>query len=165
MNIAIRVATPEDAPAVASVLSDSFPALMAAAYEPELLARALPLITRPNPRLLAGGTYYLAECRGQTVGCGGWSSNEPGSAATVPGLVHIRHFAVSREWIGKGVGRALYQHSEGEARVAGAERFEVQSSLNAEPFYAAQGFARIRPIAVPMAPDLLFPSILMRKPG
>lgn len=162
MRLTIRVACPEDEAAVRLVLEDSYPVLMAGAYPSQLLARALPLITRPHPRLLAGGTYYVAEADGEPVGCGGWSFWMPERAAEA-GLAHIRHFAVRSGWAGRGVGRALYARSELEARAAGARRFECQSSLNGEAFYAALGFARIAPIEVPMAPDLLFPSILMRR--
>ena len=163
MQVSVRTAFLDDAPAVRSVLEDSFPTLMASAYDADLLARALPVITRPHPGLLAGGTYYLAEADGQAIGCGGWSWNEPGSGAVEPGLAHIRHFAVRSAKTGQGVGRALYDRCERDAREAGADRFEAQASLNGEAFYAALGFSRIGRIEVPMGRDLLFPSILMRR--
>ena len=163
MDVAIRVAYPEDAPAVKAVLEDSYPAMMAGFYDPALLERALPLIVRPHPRLLAGGTYFLAEMEGQAVGCGGWSFEYPGSNRVAPGLAHIRHFAVRTGWAGRGVGRALYERCERDARAAGARGFEAWSSLNGESFYAALGFARVGPIEVPMSSGIAFPSILMRR--
>lgn len=163
MEISVRIAFLDDAPAVKSVLEDSYPALMAAAYDAALLARTLPLITRPHPGLLAGGTYYLAEADGDAVGCGGWSWEEPGTPRVEPGLAHIRHFAVRSSSARRGVGRALYQRCERDARQAGADRFEAQASLNGEPFYASLGFARVRRIEVPMGRGLLFPSILMTR--
>lgn len=163
MSVSIRVAGPEDESAVREVLEDSYPALMAPAYDPGLLARAMPLMLRPHPRLLAAGTYFLAGEEGQPIGCGGWSLERPGEDEVEPGLAHIRHFAVRTGWAGRGVGRALYARCEQAARAAGATRLEVQSSLNGEPFYAALGFVRIGPIDVPMGPDLAFPSILMRR--
>jgi predicted N-acetyltransferase YhbS len=66
-------------------------------------------------------------------------------------------------WVGRGVGRALYECCARDARAAGARDFEAQASLNGEPFYAALGFVRIGPIDVPMGRDLVFPSILMRR--
>ena len=161
--LSVRTAKPDDAPVVRAILEDSYPALMAGAYPPDLLMRALPLITRPHPRLLAEGTYYLAEAQGEMAGCGGWSFWGPSGETAEPGLAHIRHFAVCEGWAGKGVGRALYDRCEADARAAGAERFEVQSSLNGEAFYARLGFERVSAIDVPMGPDLAFPSILMRR--
>ena len=163
MSVSIRTTSPDDAEGVRIVLEDSYPALMAPAYEPGLLARVLPLITRPHPRLLSEGTYYLAEVEGEPVGCGGWSFWDPFSGQEMPQLAHIRHFAVRSGWAGRGVGRALYARCETSARAAGARRFEAQSSLNGEPFYAALGFARIGPIEAPMSEGLTFPSILMRR--
>ena len=162
MQVSIRIAGSDDARAVSEILVDSYPALMAGAYDPRLLARALPLITRPQPRLLAGGSYFLAEADGAPAGCGGWSFGEPFGGAVEPGLAHIRHFAVRSAWARRGIGRALYERCASEARKTGVSCFEAQSSLNGEPFYAALGFVRLAEIEVPLAPDLAFPSILMR---
>lgn len=161
--ISLRVAGPDDAPAVDGVLQDSYPTLMAAAYEPDLLARALPLMVRSNPRLLTSGTYYLAEAEGEPVGCGGWTFDEPGTGNIDPGTAHIRHFGVRPGWTGKGVGRQLYRRCEADAGAAGASRFLCYSSLNGEPFYRALGFVAERRFIVPMGPDLGFPSALMSR--
>ena len=160
----VRRAGPADAGAVEHVLRSSYPTLMAGAYDAALLARALPLITKANPKLLASGSYYLAESNGFAVGCGGWTAEEPGNGAIVPGLAHIRHFGVSHRHIGHGIGRALFERCEVEARAAGMTRFECHASLNGEAFYAALGFRSAGAIAVPMGPDLAFPSIRMHRP-
>ena len=156
----VRPARPDDAGVVAEVLQSSYPALMAEAYDPGLLARALPLMTRPHPHLLRSGTYYLCEWQGEAVGCGGWSLEPPGGGAIEPGVAHIRHFATRSDHAGRGVGRALFQRCEAEARLAGARMFHCFSSLNGEPFYAALGFVRVEALDVPMG-GILFPSLLM----
>lgn len=161
MTVSVRVATPDDAAAVGRVLVGSYPELMAKAYDRELLARALPMIVRPHPRLLAGGTYYLAEVEGEPAGCGGWSRERPGTTQTEPGFAHIRHFATHADWTGHGVGRALYERCEADARAAGIARFECYASLNGEGFYAALGFERVARILVEMGGGVQFPSILM----
>ncbi len=160
----MRIAGPEDAPAVTRVLLGSYPELLAPAYDPDLLARALPIMTRANPLLLASGTYFVCEARGEAVGCGGWSMERPpGGADSEPGLAHIRHFAVRADWIGRGVGRALYRHCEQTARAAGMRRFEAWSTLNGEGFYRGLGFERMEKIAAAMGPDVALPSILMQR--
>ncbi|MDQ4087251.1 MAG: GNAT family N-acetyltransferase [Pseudomonadota bacterium] len=137
---------------------------MASAYPPELLSRALPLMTRPHPRLLGSGRYYLCEADGEAVGCGGWSIERPGGGAVEPGIAHIRHFAVRADRIGRGVGRTLYERCARDARVAGITAFECWSSLNGEGFYAVLGFERVAAIDVPMPDGVTLPSILMRRP-
>lgn len=149
--------------AIGRVLAASYPALMAGAYDRDLLARALPLMTRAQPRLVGSGTYYVAEADGAIVGCGGWSREPPGAPAGAEGIAHIRHFAVSPGWIGRGVGRAIYRRCEECARAAGIRVFECYSSLNGEPFYLALGFTRLAAIEVPMGPTTRLPSIHMRR--
>ena len=160
----VRPATPDDREAVATILAASYPLLMRAAYRDELLARTLPGMTRPNPALLASGNYYLAEPEpGLFAGCGGWSDVAPGSDRREPGIAHIRHFATHPDWTGRGVGRALYERCEADARAAGFTSFTCFASLNGEPFYRAVGFKTLRLIEVPMAPGVFFPSILMTR--
>jgi GNAT superfamily N-acetyltransferase len=158
----VRIATPSDAAAIGSILGASYPVLMRGAYAEDLLARALPRIVRPNPALLASGTYYLAEAEGgEAAGCGGWSARPPDNDSGETGTAHIRHFATHPTWIGRGVGRAIYQCCEDVAREAGFVRFVCYASLNGEGFYAAMGFRRLHRIEVPMGRNLAFPSILM----
>jgi GNAT superfamily N-acetyltransferase len=160
----IRPATPDDRETVAGILAASYPLLMRAAYRDELLARTLPGMTRANPGLLASGTYYLAEPEpGLFAGCGGWSDHGPGGGGREPGIAHIRHFATHPDWTGRGVGRALYERCETDARAAGFVRFTCFASLNGEPFYRAVGFTAVRMIEVPMGAGVSFPSILMTR--
>ncbi len=162
--IQVRVAGIEDVAAVNFILRESYTALMADAYQPALLEEALPMMVRANPRLLASGTYYLAEADGEPAGCGGWTFDEPGTGTLEPGTAHIRHFGVRPSWIAKGIGRRLYMRCEADARAAGARRFVCFSSLNGEPFYRALGFERQARIEVPMGPTVRLPSILMSRP-
>jgi N-acetylglutamate synthase-like GNAT family acetyltransferase len=160
----LRVTTLEDADAVASVLGPSYTRLMAAAYEPGLLARTLPAITRANPALLSSGRYYLVEAEtGEPAGCGGWSPDPPGRRDEDPERAHIRHFATHPDWIRHGVGRLLYERCSADAGAAGFTRFEAWASLNGESFYAELGFSRLEPIEVPMPGNVLFPAIRMER--
>ena len=161
----LRIATPGDSAEVAAVLGPSYSELMAPAYPADLLARALPLITRPNPTLLASGRYYLIENEtGEPAGCGGWSQDPPDRADGDPERAHIRHFATHPAWTGRGVGRMLYERCEADARTAGFTLFECYSSLNGEGFYAAMGFRRLGPMETPMPGGILFPAIRMERP-
>ncbi len=163
-DVAIRPATPADADAITRLLQASYPPLMAPAYDPQVLAAALPVMTRANRKLLGSGTYYVVQANDdQIVGAGGWTHDRPGTGELTPGLAHIRHFATHPNHTGKGIGRTIYDQCQSAARAEGVTEFECYASLNAEPFYAALGFERVRPIEVPMGPDLAFPSILMHR--
>jgi N-acetylglutamate synthase-like GNAT family acetyltransferase len=104
----IRIARPTDFDAVGALLVASYSSLLVADYDRAMLDRALPLITKAKPTLLACGTYYVAETNsGNFVGCGGWTAQEPESGEIIEGEAHIRHFAIHPEWIRRGIGTAL----------------------------------------------------------
>jgi len=159
----IRLSQPDDADAVERVLRASYPQLMAPAYEADLLKRALPFLIKANLHLLASKSYYLAEAGGEPVGCGGWSLEKPGTKTHEFGVAHIRHFATVADWIGRGIGRAIYERCELEARAAGVFRLDCHSSRNGEQFYQALGFTRIGDILLPLATNLQFPGVLMSR--
>jgi GNAT superfamily N-acetyltransferase len=160
----VRIAAPGDEARVSDLLSDSYSELMASAYDAPTLAPVLPAMMQANPALLSSGTYFVAETGdGRIVGCGGWTQERPGSGDVSPGLGHIRHFATHPEWLGRTIGRAIYDRCEMQARTAEIQRFECYASLNAEGFYAALGFTSVRRIEVQMGEDLTLPSILMER--
>src|SRR5262245_349084 len=163
-NVSLRVACLEDADAVSALLRLSYPELLAASYPPELLAAALPYMTRANPRLLGSGTYYLAEAEGGALaGCGGWTLERPGAPGDPidPALGHIRHFGTHPAWVRRGIARRLLDHCIAEARGAGVRRLECYSTLGGEAFYRSLGFAPIETFAVAMGEGVLVPSIRM----
>lgn len=162
----LRVATSDDHDAVAELLRACYPILMANAYEPALLAKALPLITQANPDLLRSGTYYLVTSEdGRLGGAGGWTLARPGDGMLQSRLAHLRHFACHPDYLRCGVGGRILRRCIGEARAAGVQEMQCFSSLNAEAFYAAHGFTRVRPIDVDLGTDeaVLFPGVLMRR--
>jgi N-acetylglutamate synthase-like GNAT family acetyltransferase len=160
----VQGAGPDDAERIGTLLHVSYPTLMPAGYPADVLAGALPLMTRANSVLLHSGTYYLAEARdGALVGCGGWTFERPGApgAPIDPRLGHIRHFATHPGWLRHGAGRALFDRCVADARTAGVQHVECYSSLVAEPFYAALGFAHVEPITIDVGPGIDFPCVRM----
>jgi GNAT superfamily N-acetyltransferase len=163
-NFTVRVASLDDADAVGALLGMSYPELLASAYPAELLAAALPFMTRANPRLLGSGSYYLAEAAdGALAGCGGWTLERPGRPDDPidPALGHIRHFATHPGWVRRGVARALLDRCIAEARAAGVQRLECYSTIGGEPFYRALGFASLETFTVPMGEGVALPGVRM----
>jgi GNAT superfamily N-acetyltransferase len=159
----IRTANPADSEAVTALLAASYSTLLSAAYESDLLGRGLPHFAKANPTLLSCGTYYVTEREtGDLVGCGGWTTTEPGTGNVTEGEAHIRHFATHPDWTRQGIGNALLAHCISYARSFGIRELNCFSSLNAEPFYRAAGFEMVRPMDLDLAPSLSFPVVLMR---
>ncbi|MGI9475440.1 MAG: GNAT family N-acetyltransferase, partial [Hyphomicrobiaceae bacterium] len=131
---------------------------------PDVLAVAVPLMTRANPALLGSGTFYVAETADhQIVGCGGWTMQRPGTGEIVDGLAHIRHFATHPDRTGNGIGRALYDTCAREAKHAAVSRFECFASLNAQEFYMALGFEPIGRINISIGPGVDFQALHMQR--
>lgn len=160
----LRTASPDDRAPVSDLLGLSYQVLMAGAYPADLLAQALPMISKANPVLLASGRYGLIEDEaGRLLACGGWSLERPGSGDVVEGLAHIRHFAVHPDAVRHGLGRQLYQWCEDAARIAGMTDFECHASLNAEGFYRRLGFRRSREFGLQLRAGITLPAIEMMK--
>jgi GNAT superfamily N-acetyltransferase len=163
-TFSIRIATPTDSDAVSALLVASYSTLLAACYESDMLAGALPHLTKANPTLLACGTYYVAEREpSNLVGCGGWTAAKPGSGEVTEGEAHIRHFATHPEWTRRGIGSALLARCISDARLVGVRKLHCFSTWNAERFYRAAGFETVGPIDIPMGPSMTFPGILMSR--
>lgn len=160
--IDVRAARPADAQAITAVLTSAYPGLMAADYDPAVLAAALPAMTRANPGLLASGTYHVQETSaGRIVSCGGWTREAPGTGETRDGVAHIRHFATHVDWIRQGLGTGIFQRCRQQARAAGIETFECLSTLGAEPFYTSLGFDVVERTETRIGGGMKLPTITM----
>ncbi|MBT8099685.1 MAG: GNAT family N-acetyltransferase [Gammaproteobacteria bacterium] len=163
-NYVTRTATTDDETGLDALLSASYSTLMKPAYSETLSEDALQLMTKSNPTLLASGTFYVAEAEdSMLVGCGGWTIERPGDGKVEDGVGHVRHFATHPDWVGRGIGQAIYALCETNAGAAGVTVFECFSSLNAERFYASLGFARVRETDVELTTGVTVPGIVMRR--
>ena len=164
MTFAVRTATPDDGPNVSGLLQKSYSVLLQDAYDADLLARALPLITTAQPLLLNCGTYYLAITRdGRVVGAGGWTPQSPKGAQEAAATGHIRHFATDPDFARLGIGRQLMDTCVSEATRAGLAELACFSTLNGEPFYATFGFRTVGRSDVELPGGIVFPSLRMVK--
>lgn len=159
----LRETSISDTAVVGDIIYRSYSVMMASAYEPDKLKAVLAAITKPNPQLLSSGKYFIAMDSGIGVGCGGWSETVPGGRRKIAGIAHIRHFAVTPDAAGKGVGSLLFNRCRKEADDGGFQRLQVYSSLNAVSFYEKLGFEFVRNIEVPMTKKLTFPGTVLER--
>ena len=162
-EIVVRVATSDDLDLLSGLIAASYATLDDGSYDRGNLAAAMPAISKANPKLLASGTYFVAEIDGEPAGCGGWTFDKPGSGEVVDGVAHIRHFATHPDHLRKGVAKALLERCLADATAAGARLMKSQSTLPAERFYAGAGFRRVRPIEVEAGPGVMLPAIEMQR--
>jgi GNAT superfamily N-acetyltransferase len=108
--------------------------------------------------LIGAGAFFTAERGGQSLGVGGWSPD-----SLEPELAWLRYVFVDPDHVREGIGRRLVERAERSAIAAGRRRFDVWSSFNAEPFYAALGYRRVRRVRWPVSTGLELDNLLMRK--
>ena len=86
------------------------------------------------------------------VWLGGSGEAVDGFYALIPGLtgdgsMELEHFWVRPERMGRGAGRALFDHAAALARRRGAQRLEISSDPNAEGFYGRMGAKTVGRVA------------------
>jgi putative acetyltransferase len=135
MSFAIRKMRPDDARAFLEVHHAAVREIAAKDYLVEVIDAWAPL---PITERHVGGVLtnpdseyrLVAEIEGRVVGIG----------ALVAKNHEVRACYVAPEAGRRGVGSALIREIEREALQRGLKFLEVESSLTAEPFYAAQGY-------------------------
>jgi N-acetylglutamate synthase-like GNAT family acetyltransferase len=177
LEVRIRIATPDDLPAIHHVVEQSFRELGAADYSRRQVESALNSLAGTDiPDLIADGTYYVAEVQGEIAGCGGWSKRHAlyhDHAETVGDdrqmldpahdAAKIRQFFVHPRWARRGIARRLLQTCEHAARAAGFSHLELAATLTGEPLYRAHKFERVEPMELALPDGVMLPVVKMVK--
>jgi GNAT superfamily N-acetyltransferase len=175
MPIEIRLANHQDITTLEQLIPESVRALSANYYTPQQIESAIVHIFGVDSQLIADGTYYVAECDGQVVGCGGWSKRktlfggdqmkdtEDALLDPTVDAARIRAFFIHPNWARKGIGTRIIQACEEAARQAGFTRLELAATLPGVPLYAAVGYQPMERFDVPMADGETLPIIRMVK--
>lgn len=180
-NIRLRKATTADVPRLREVIEASVRGLQAQDYSPSQIEGALASVYGIDSRLIADGTYYVAEAPdpkdGHTsiVACGGWSRRktlfggdqyaarqdsflDPGTDAA-----KIRAFFVHPGWARRGIGSMILEACESAAIHAGFAHLEMGATLSGVAFYRAKGYAAVENQVVPLGNGETLPIVRMSK--
>ncbi len=160
----IRRATPQDVPALRELIPLSARELSRGYYAEDETESAILHVFGPDSRLIADGTYFVAEEDGRIAGCGGWSrrrtlyggdqmkSGEEPLLDPATEAAKIRAFFVHPDFARRGIGSRLLEACVEAARAAGFRRLELAATLPGVPLYAARGFRERERLEVAM-PD------------
>jgi GNAT superfamily N-acetyltransferase len=158
-DLSIRLATPDDVPAITALMARAMDVLLPAFLDPAQSA-ASRAIMGLDTQLIADGTYFLVARDGHAAGCGGWSRRatlyggdhstalrdasllEPGRDAA-----RVRAMFTDPGFTRRGVGRLVLDHCEAAAREAGFDRAELMATLPGEPLYRACGYAELERVS------------------
>jgi GNAT superfamily N-acetyltransferase len=172
----LRKATLEDRPALEELIAESARGLSRPDYTDSQVEAALGSAFGVDSELIRDGTYFVAEADDRLVGCGGWSRRatlfgsdaQPGRRSELldpaKDSARIRAFFVHPDWARRGVGRAILERCEAEARANGFRSAELLSTLPGHPFYRTLGYAGDEKVQHSLPDGVTIDFIPMRKP-
>ncbi len=152
-----RIATPDDAPALAEVMAAAIAELQKGFLDPAQIESSRTIMGLDR-QLLIDGTYFVVEDAGRIAGCGGWSrratlyggDHTPGrdaallDPATEP--ARVRAMYTHPDFARRGVGRLILQLCEAAARAEGFRRVELMATLSGRALYSQCGYEDIEAI-------------------
>ncbi len=171
----LRVATPEDIPALRELIDASARALSVGFYSPAQINAAVTHVFGVDTQLIDDGTYFVIEAPDGPAAVGGWSARrtlyggDQMKAATDPLLdpatdaARIRAFFVHPNWARQGLARRLYAACAEAAWAAGFREFELMATRPGEPLYKALGFEVVEQVLVTLPGGVDVPFARMRR--
>ena len=175
MSWHLRPATAADSVEIQELIARSIRALGAADYSSAQIEGALKAAFGLDSQLVADGTYFVVASAGRLVGCGGWSyrrtlfggdaraDRDAGTLDPSTDAAKIRAFFVDPTAARRGIGTALLEHCEAEARRRGFRRVEMMATLPGVRLYEARGYVPGGRIQYPLASGLSIEFVPMSK--
>ena len=171
----LREATAADSAEIQELIARSIRALGAADYSAEEIEGALKGAFGLDSQLVADGTYFVVESDGRLVGCGGWSyrrtlfggdarsGRDAGTLDPSTEAAKIRAFFVDPAAARHGIGSAILERCEAEARRHGFRRAEMMATLPGKRLYEARGYIPGEKVRYPVGPGVSIEFVPMSK--
>jgi GNAT superfamily N-acetyltransferase len=187
MSIRIRLAKHGEVPVLRALIEASVRELQASDYTEKQREAALRTVFGVDSRLIADGTYLVADAadvssalngdsrKPAIAGCGGWSKRKTlfggdqwsGREDSLLDPKHdaakIRAFFVHPSWARKGVGTLILDACENAARAAGFSRFEMGATLTGVKLFGVKGYVPIKQMDVLLDNGEVLPIVQMEK--
>lgn len=174
-DFSLREATLDDRAVLEELIAESARGLSRPHYSAAQVEAALGSAFGVDSELIRDGTYFVAEAEGRVVGCGGWSRRatlfgsdaQPGRRSELldpsRDAARIRAFFVHPGWARRGIGRAILEKCESEARAHGFRSAELLATLPGHRFYRRFGYAGDERVAHELPGGVTIDFIPMRK--
>ena len=171
----LRVAQPEDIPAMEALIARSGIELSKGFYTDEQAQAVTKHVFGVDTQLVKDQTYFVIEQNGKIVACGGWSKRatlfgaDRTKADADPLLdpatqaARIRAFFVSPDTPRQGLGRMLLDHCAAKAAEGGFHTLELAGTMPGVPLYLACGFHVVEDFEITLPGEVKVPLSRMRK--
>lgn len=174
MTLTLRLAVPEDLPALRDLMNASIGELLRPFLGPDEVAASFDIMGLDS-QLIADGTYFVVEEDGVLAGCGGWSrratlfggDHSAGRDAALldpaRDAARVRAMYTHPDHVRKGVGRLVLEACEAAAAGEGFARCELAGTMAGEPLYRACGYHQIERFSAPTSSGVEVPLVRMGK--
>lgn len=177
MSFTIRKAKIDDRPEIAQLIAESVRKLSREDYDEREIELSIKTVFGVDTQLITDETYFVAESEdGKIVGCGGWSKRKTLYGASIYSQTRdsselnpdgdaakIRAFFIHPEWARKGIGKAILEKCESEAKAHGFKSAEMMATLPGVKLYAVCGYQGDEEVKVPVGENVDIICVKMRK--
>ena len=177
MGFSLRNATREDEAAIGPLIAASVHGLARGFYDAREIELSIRSVFGVDRDLIDDGTYFVAvDDSGSIVGCGGWSrrktlygasgyesSRDAALLDPKTEAAKIRAFFVHPGAARQGIGRAILEACEAEARAAGFRTAEMMATLPGVPLYSVCGYEGDESVEIPIGDGRHIECIRMSK--
>ncbi|PXA85563.1 GNAT family N-acetyltransferase [Caulobacter sp. D5] len=173
-SLTLRLATPEDIPALTVLMNAAIAELLTPVLPPEGVAASFEVMGLDS-QLIADGTYFVVQDGDEIAGCGGWSrratlfggDHSAGRDAAMldpaRDAARVRAMYTHPDHTRKGVGRMILAACERAAAGEGFSRAEMAATMGGVPLYEACGYTLIEPFTAPTSKGYDVPLARMGK--
>jgi len=152
MDYVVRRAQLDDRAAIKELIVESARGLSRQDYSAAQIEAAIASVFGVDTNLILDESYFVADRSGLLIGCGGWSkrktlfggdqyfSRDASELDPQSEPAKIRAFFVHPQFARQGIGLAILQVCENEARAQGFRAVELMATLPGIPFYQACGY-------------------------
>ncbi|ACL94612.1 GNAT family N-acetyltransferase [Caulobacter vibrioides] len=173
-HLRLRLARPEDMPALSALMDRAIGELLQDFLPPEGVKASYEIMGL-DTQLIADGTYFVVEDGAAIAGCGGWSrratlfggDHSAGRDAALldpkTDAARVRAMYTHPDHTRKGVGRIILDACEAAARAEGFSSVEMAATMGGVPLYRACGYHDIEPFEAVTSTGYRVPLIRMGK--
>jgi GNAT superfamily N-acetyltransferase len=177
MNFTIRKATLNDKIEIEKLIEESVRGLSREDYSERQIELSIKTVFGIDTELITDETYFVVESEDeQIIGCGGWSkrktlygasrySHSRDSELLDPEIdaAKIRAFFIHPDYARKGIGKAILEACEREAKAHGFTSCEMMATLPGVKLYAVCGYEGSEEVKVPVGENINIICVKMRK--
>ena len=177
MNYLIRKATLDDKNEIEKIIKESVRGLSREDYDTQQIELSIRTVFGVDTELIADETYFVAETEdGKLAGCGGWSKRKTLYGASryaqsrdsnllnpETDAAKIRAFFIHPDFARQGIGTAILEACEREARFAGFKSAEMMATLPGVKLYAVRGYEGDELVKVPVGENVEIICVKMTK--